>query len=55
MAKLEEVYTVASERSVSDDYLEVANEIKTKMNKSILAQDIYTMFCEYPIRPDPYP
>ena len=25
------------------------------MNKSITAQDIYQIFCEYPQRPDPYP
>ncbi len=25
------------------------------MNKSILAQDIHQMFCDYPVRPDPYP
>ena len=25
------------------------------MNKSISAQDIYQMFCDYPVRPDPYP
>ncbi len=40
---------------MADDYLGVANEIKTKMNKSILAQDIHQMFCDYPVRPDPYP
>ena len=52
---MEEVYSTATERSVSEEYLEVANEIKTKMNKSIEAQDIHTLFAEYPIRPDPYP
>lgn len=25
------------------------------MNKSIIAQDVYQMFCDYPVRPDPYP
>lgn len=25
------------------------------MNKSIAAQDIHQIFCQYPIRPDPYP
>lgn len=55
MAKLEEVYSTATESSVSNDYLDVANGIKTKMNKSIAAQDIHQMFSEYPIRPDPYP
>lgn len=55
MAKLEQVFTEASERSVSEDYLDVANEIKTKMNKSITAQDICQMFLDYPVRPDPYP
>lgn len=25
------------------------------MNKSILAQDNLEMFCDYPVRPDPYP
>lgn len=55
VAKLEEVYSTATESSVSSDYLSVANEIKTKMNKSILAQDIHQMFTDYPVRPDPYP
>lgn len=55
VAKLEEVYSTAEERSVSEDYMSVANAIKTKMNKSIAAQDIHTLFSEYPPRPDPYP
>lgn len=52
---MESVYSTATEHSVSEDYLGVANEIKTKMNRSILAQDIHQLFVDYPIRPDPYP
>ncbi len=37
------------------EYLEVANDLKTKMGKAILAQDLFKMFTEYPVRPDPYP
>jgi len=40
---------------VASDYLEVAGEIKGKMNRSITVQDILQLFLEYPLRPDPYP
>lgn len=49
------MYSDAETKSVSTEYLSVAGTIKEKMNKSILAQDIYQMFVEYPQRPDPYP
>ena len=35
--------------------MDVANELKVKMGKAILVQDIYKLFVEYPPRPDPYP
>ena len=40
---------------MSTEYLDVAGEIKEKMNRSIKVQDLYQMFLDYPLRPDPYP
>jgi hypothetical protein len=53
--ELENIFAVAEEKKVAGEYLEVANDLKVKMGKAILAQDLYKMFTEYPLRPDPYP
>jgi hypothetical protein len=37
------------------EYLDVADGIKSKMKRSILAQDLCQQFIDYPLRPDPYP
>ncbi len=55
MAKLEGIYEKAVEKNIGKEYLEVAGEIKDKMRRSILAQDLYQNFIDYPLRPDPYP
>lgn len=55
VARLEEIFTNAANKGVAQEYLEVADEIKSKMKRSILAQDIYQSFIDYPLRPDPYP
>lgn len=55
MAKLTEVYINAETKNVSSEYLSVAWDIKEKMNRSIKVQDLYQLFVEYPLRPDPYP
>lgn len=53
--ELEDIFSVAENKKVAAEYLGVANDLKVKMGKAILAQDLYKMFAEYPIRPDPYP
>lgn len=55
VAKLENIFVVAKDKGVANEYLEVADEIKSKMKRSILAQDLYQQFIDYPLRPDPYP
>jgi hypothetical protein len=55
VAKLEGIYEKAVEKNIGKEYLEVAGEIKDKMRRSILAQDLYQNFIDYPLRPDPYP
>ncbi len=55
VAKLEQIFDNAKAKSVAEEYLEVADTIKSKMKRSILAQDLYQMFVDYPLRPDPYP
>ena len=52
---MEDIYSDAETKSVSTEYLEVAGDIKEKMNRSIKVQDLYQMFLDYPQRPDPYP
>lgn len=53
--QLEDMFAVAEEKKVAGEYLDVANDLKVKMGKAILVQDIYKLFAEYPPRPDPYP
>ena len=55
VAELERLFGEAEGKSVAAEYLTSAGELKSKMSKSILAQDLYQMFMEYPVRPDPYP
>ena len=52
---MEGIYEKAVEKNIGKEYLEVAGEIKDKMRRSILAQDLYQNFIDYPLRPDPYP
>lgn len=55
VAKLDQIFDTAKEKGVANDYLEIAEKIKSKMKRSILAQDLYQQFIDYPPRPDPYP
>lgn len=55
VAKLDEIFDIAEKKIVASEYLSVADTIKSKMKRSILAQDLYQQFVDYPIRPDPYP
>lgn len=55
VARLENIFDTAKEKQVAAEYLDVADEIKTKMKRSILAQDLHQNFTDYPLRPDPYP
>ncbi len=55
VAKLDQIYDNAKAKGVANEYLEVADGIKSKMKRSILAQDLYQQFIDYPLRPDPYP
>jgi hypothetical protein len=55
VAKLELIFDTAKEKIVAPDYLDVAESIKSKMKRSILAQDLCQQFIDYPLRPDPYP
>lgn len=55
MARLEQIFDTAKDKGVAAEYLDVADEIKSKMKRSILAQDLCQQFIDYPLRPDPYP
>lgn len=55
MAKLELIFDTAKDKLVAAEYLDVAESIKSKMKRSILAQDLCQQFIDYPLRPDPYP
>ena len=55
VAKLEKIFDTAKDKGVANEYLEVADQIKSKMKRSILAQYLYQQFIDYPLRPDPYP
>lgn len=55
VAKLDLIFDTAKDKGVAMEYLEVADTIKSKMKRSILAQDLCQQFIDYPLRPDPYP
>lgn len=55
VSDLESVCSKAEDKKVSSEYLDEAIKLKDKMGRSILAQDLFQMFIEYPLRPDPYP